>query len=457
MGILLVIVALAMVGFGVMNHLKGKRVLAAPFKKTGELAQNPTSPDPKGAISTEGKVLPPAQALLSPCTKNPCLYYEVKVERLWEKTETTQDGTKTVKGSDTLSTVKGGAVFGLDDGSGPVTIDFSKGADFDNFKPGYKKELNGRSWASNIEFGELKYDVPVISDSEKYTIGFKATEKFVPVEGSLFVLGKIEGGRIVKPGWRSLMTSAKGREGLLGSVTKRKKMGFITGGVAAVLSIPAFIFAPASDPNAPSATCESQLKDSRAKCSATLTSKTGDDYTWTVTKAGEYELTVFAPAKKIAFDPKLIVTNDKGEVVAEQEGGTGSNAIVKVQAQPGTYKMEVKTGDDYMVKGGFSYDMEIRDLSAPTQPAAAGAAAAADKPAEPVAKADEPAPAAAAPEAGPTAVCSKAARCCKIASGKNSAACETLLKAPDATCEASLPGFKKAVKAVKPKMVNECS
>src|SRR6266516_1150767 len=102
MGIVLLVVALAVLGFGFMNHLKGKRILAAPFKKTGDLAKNPVSEDPKGAMSTEGAVKPPAVQVLSPCSKTPCLYYEVKIERLWEKTETTQEGTKTVKGSTTL-------------------------------------------------------------------------------------------------------------------------------------------------------------------------------------------------------------------------------------------------------------------------------------------------------------------------------------------------------------------
>ncbi|MBL8937899.1 MAG: hypothetical protein JNM69_25275, partial [Archangium sp.] len=171
MGVLILLVGLAVLGFGLFQHMKGKRILAAPFKKTGELKANPTSTDPKGAMSTEGKVVPPAQQLLSPCTKQPCLAYEVKIERLWEKVETTQDGTKTVKGSDTLDTLKGGAVFGVDDGSGAFNVDVSKGADFDNYKDGFKKELNGRGWASQIQFGELNYDVPVISDSEKYTIG----------------------------------------------------------------------------------------------------------------------------------------------------------------------------------------------------------------------------------------------------------------------------------------------
>ncbi|MEW5743754.1 MAG: hypothetical protein AB1938_32880, partial [Myxococcota bacterium] len=110
MGMLLLIVGLGVLGFGLMQHLKGKRILAAPFKKTGDIAKNPVSEDPKGAMSTEGRVLPPAQALLSPASKTPCLYYELKIERIYEKTETTQDGTKTVKGTETLDTIKGGSV-----------------------------------------------------------------------------------------------------------------------------------------------------------------------------------------------------------------------------------------------------------------------------------------------------------------------------------------------------------
>ncbi len=359
MGVLLLLVGVAVLGFGLFQHTKGKRILSAPFKKTGELKSNPTTSDPKGAISTEGKVVAPAQQLLSPCTKQPCLAYEVKIERLWEKVETTEDGTKTVKGSDTLDTLKGGAVFGLDDGSGVFTIDVSKGADFDNFKDGFKKELNGRGWASQVQFGELNYDLPVLSDSEKYTVGFKATEKYVPVEGSLFVLGKLEGASIVKPGWRSLMTSSKGRDGLMGSITRKKKFSFIGGGITAVLSIPVMIFAPSIDTSGPSSSCESALTDTRVKCTDRISSKSGETYTWTVTKGGEYQLTVFAPSKKVAFDPELILEDAKGEVLADTEGGVGGNAVAKLNVEPGTYKLTVKPGDDYMVKGGFGFELEI--------------------------------------------------------------------------------------------------
>ena len=357
MGIFLLIVGLAVLGFGLYNMMAAKRVLAAPFKKTGELAKNPVSEDPKGAMSTEGKVIPPAVTLLSPASKQPCLAYELKIERMYEKTETTQDGTKTVKGTETLDTIKGGAVFGLDDGSGPFNIDVSKGADFDNMKDGFKKELNGHSGSSHIQFGEYSYDVPVIGSDKGWTTGFKATEKYVPVEGNLFVLGKLEGASLVKPGWRSMMTSAKGREGLLGAIEKRKKFSFIGGGIASLLSIPVIIMTPAADPNAAGASCPSEMTDTRLRCTDSVTDE--DTFTWTVTKPGKYDLTVYAPAKKVAFDPGLMVTDSTGAEIANVSGGVGGNASTMVDVKAGTYKVKVYLADDFKVKGGYSYEFDI--------------------------------------------------------------------------------------------------
>ncbi len=357
MGIFLLVIGLAVLGFGLYNMMAAKRVLAAPFKKTGELAKNPVSEDPKGAMSTEGKVIPPTTQLLSPASKQPCLAYELKIERLYEKTETTQDGTKTVKGTETLDTIKGGAVFSIDDGSGPFNIDVSKGADFDNMKDGFKKELNGHSGSSHIQFGEYSYDVPVIGSDKGWTTGFKATEKYVPVEGSLFVLGKLEGASLVKPGWRSMMASAKGREGLLGALEKKKKFSFIGGGIASVLAIPLMIFGPKADPNALGASCPSEMTDVRLRCSDQVSDE--DLFTWTVTKAGTYDLTVYAPAKKVKFDPGLMITDSTGAELANVSGGQGGNAKASVDVQPGTYKVKVYLADGYEVKGGYSYDFDI--------------------------------------------------------------------------------------------------
>jgi len=363
MGVLLLLVGLAALAFGAFNFFKGKRILAAPFKTTGDLALNPKSPDPKGSISTEGKVLPPAEALLSPCSKTPCLYFEVKVERLWERVVTTEDGSKTEKGSDTLSTVKGGALVSLDDGTGAIAVDFSKGADFDSMKVGFKRELNGGSSSSYLQFGEFHYDVPMIgSGGDKYTVGFRATERYAPVGGSLFVLGKLDGKKIVKPGWRTMVAASKGRDGLLGSIQKKKKIGFIGGGIASLAAIPLMTFAPEAeptDPNPVSFYCEQTLTDERARCASRLSDTEGETFTWTVTKPGQYELSAIAPNKKISLDPEILIKDAAGEVLADEYGVTGGTARAVVEVTPGVYTIVVRPGDAYMVKSGFSYELEI--------------------------------------------------------------------------------------------------
>ena len=77
--------------FGVLQQLKKKKILAAPFKKTGEIAANPQAGDAKGNISTEGTVRV-QQPLVAPCSGKPCVYYEIKVERMWEKLQPLDQG-----------------------------------------------------------------------------------------------------------------------------------------------------------------------------------------------------------------------------------------------------------------------------------------------------------------------------------------------------------------------------
>src|SRR5688500_4854927 len=102
MGVFFLVVGLAALGFGVLQLFKEKRILAAPFQKTGEIAANPISSDPKGMMSTQGDVVAPKTPVLSALSKTACLYYEVVITRRWEKQEKTQDGYKTVKGSSTV-------------------------------------------------------------------------------------------------------------------------------------------------------------------------------------------------------------------------------------------------------------------------------------------------------------------------------------------------------------------
>lgn len=392
MGVLLLLIGVGALIFGFTQHLKGKRILAAPFKKTGDIARDPTSSDPKGAISTEGAVVPPATPMLSACSKTPCLYWEVKIERLYEKVETTQDGTKTVKGSDTLQTLKGGALAALDDGTGAIAVDFSKGADFDNMKDGFKKELNGRGWSSHIQFGELQYDIPPIGSSDGYTIGFKATEKFVPVDGKLFVLGKLEGASIVKPGWRSMMASSKGRDGLLASTAKKKKFSLIGGGIGAVAAIPLMIFGPKGEDTS----CHHELAAVQKKCNDNVSSKSGESYAWNISAEGQYDVTVTPPkGKKYPLDAEIIIKNAAGETLMDQSApAPGESVTASAMLKPGAYTVIVKDLGGGTVKGGWDYALE-------TTSQAKGAQADAK-----VAAADDAAPAAeAAPEqTGPIAL-----------------------------------------------------
>ncbi len=364
MGVLLLIVGLAALGFGLVQHLKGKRILAAPFKKTGEIANNPVSSDPKGMMSTEGNVVPPQKPVLSGMSQTPCLYWEVSISRKWEKTEQTQDGPKTTKGSSHVETLKGGAIFGLDDGTGQLLVDASKGGDFDNLK---KQGTAGGTFMADgyLRFGELRIPTPPASRDD-YTLGFEAVEKIVPVGGSLFALGKLEGGQLTKPGWRSMMFSTKGRDGLLASTAKKKKFSFIGGGIGAVAGIPLMIWGPSAPPSQ-SHDCAHAIAGVQARCDDNVTAASGNAYQWTVAQAGAYSVEVVPPEhKKFPLDAQLVVKDASGEVIADQVATAPGKPVVArlTNIKPGAYTVTVKDVDGTTVKGGFDYKLEIRSDAA---------------------------------------------------------------------------------------------
>ncbi len=367
MGLLVLVVGLLGLTVGLLQHLKAKRIIAAPFRKTGELAKNPTSPDPKGLMSTEGRVVS-ATPLLSPCSQTPCLYYEVELIRHGEKTEVTQEGTKTEKTKQTVETLRKGQLFSLDDGSGPVSVDTAHGGDFDNLQKKFEEKVKlGMMLPGELRFGKLTVRTPSLPSGES-TLAFEAVEKLVPAEGSLFALGKIDNGVLGKPGWRSMMFSSKGREGLLASTAKLRKVGLIVGGLATAAAIPLMIFAPAAPPPA---TCAAQLAGAVERCPDTLTD-TQRRYEWSVDAAGEYELVVTAPSDKaFALAPQLTVQDGAGAELATATGPGGGSATLRQRFEPGKYALVLQDASGVKVKGGFDYTLAI----ARTDPAAAVAAA----------------------------------------------------------------------------------
>src|SRR4029079_13129367 len=122
------------------QHLKGKKILAAPFKKTGEIAQNPGVADAKGIVSCEGAISA-QQPAMAPCSGTPCVYFEIEVIQEWKKHVITEDGSKTETGRDTIQCVTSGAVCVVDDGSGPVAIDAREGMDVELDKS-FEQEQN---------------------------------------------------------------------------------------------------------------------------------------------------------------------------------------------------------------------------------------------------------------------------------------------------------------------------
>ncbi|MFT3714217.1 MAG: hypothetical protein QM817_41670 [Archangium sp.] len=99
----------------------------------------------------------------------------------------------------------------------------------------------------------------------------------------------------------------------------------------------------------------------------------GEKYTWTVTKPGEYEISAFAPQKKISLVPLLVVKDAQGEELLNEQGPMAGTASGKVTVKAGTYDITVSPADAYMVKGGFSFDLEIKSLTVEAAPAVAKA------------------------------------------------------------------------------------
>ncbi|MBI3185147.1 MAG: hypothetical protein HYZ28_23675 [Myxococcales bacterium] len=360
-GFLALVVAVSLGVFGLLQHLKGKRILAAPFRKTGELAKNGASAaDPKGMVSTEGEVVAP-KPLLSPCSQTPCLYYEVKITRNWEKQERTENGYKTRTGSDTVNTLKQGMQFQLNDGSGPVEVDLSQGADAE-LKRGFDKSVTiGSFIPGQLEFGSLRMQTPVLSSDDR-TTAFKAEERIVPVGGKLFALGKLEGAVIRKPNWRSMLLSNKGRQGLLASTATKKKVGFISSGAAAVLSIPLFIFGPKGSPGVPS--CQSQMvglsaSASGSACQDRFYGTEGDSYSWKVDQPGAYTVKVVPPKVQIPIEPSIEIRKGGSLVAASDYPDFGQPVALTAKLEAGEYKLVVRDYLQRKMEGGFGYGMEL--------------------------------------------------------------------------------------------------
>ncbi len=361
LGIAMLVIGAILALVGVLQKSKAKKILAAPFKKTGEVAANPAVADAKGRVSAEGNMVV-QQPLTSPCTNTPCVYYELEVERQWEKSVLTENGTKTEKGWSTISTQKNGVAFSIDDGTGPVGVDARQDVD----SPGLQQTFKGPP-PGGQGLGILANLVTnAIFNNDERTIGYRATEKLIPAQGRVFAMGKIAGGYITKEDGMlgKVMLSTKGRDGLVGSLNRNALLAWVFGGIVGVGGIPVTIVywgdVPKSD------MCEATFEAEQAKpCKGKIDDDDGQTFTWKVKKDGNYSVKVTQPNVKYPIFPEIILKNSANKVVQKDQGiGKGEDATLSVKLEAGTYKLIVRDiqkgyAAQFKKGGGLSYWVEI--------------------------------------------------------------------------------------------------
>jgi hypothetical protein len=380
---------LSFVGFiglivGVLQMLKGKKLNSVPFHAPSQIAQlGPGAADAKGMVSTEGTVSP--QGLLTaPMSGKPCLAFEITVERKYETTERTENGTETKKGSTSIFSDYKGGVFALQDGQGTVLVDATTKPDA-SFEKAHTSGVNVGVLGiipGTLQFGNFQMSTPLIT-GEGRTTGFEGTEKIVEPSGNLYALGALamgpQGPIVHTPkgiGTGKLILSSKGRASLVKSTKRNMILGYAMGGVMFVGGTLMGIFGPAPDMSASSdsSSCSSTLTADAVNCDGRMYERDGYDMKWTVPTAGEYTLTVTQPKVKYPIDPSLTVTDATGKELAHDIGiSKGAEAKVTMKFEPGTYTLNVRDTFRDKVKGGYGFHLAI--VRTPDAPAPAVASA----------------------------------------------------------------------------------
>jgi hypothetical protein len=243
LGLLLLLAGLVTLGFGLASFFGMKRMSVAPFWGTGEIASGQgDAPLPADTpVATEGRILAD-NAIRAPCSGQTCLYYEVTLDREWERPVLTGSGTKKETGTTRVTTSRGGAIFQLDDGSGPVNIDARDEVQADLAKSHEERFPIGQTVPGEIQFGQMRVQTPLDLGSDR-TTAFIATERILLSQGVLYACGRLINGAIGKPPWGPLVLSQNGRLALLAAARRRAMTLLFVGAAFTAGSIPAFLFA----------------------------------------------------------------------------------------------------------------------------------------------------------------------------------------------------------------------
>lgn len=370
-GIFLLIIALVALVVGFMQRKKMNTILAAPFKPTGQV-QGGAGAD--GLISCQGAIQA-TQPLTAPCSGKPCLYYEIEIKQEWEKHVKTEDGVKKRTGKDSAHTNKTGSVFNVDDGSGPVQVDCSESVDAKLEKAFTEKKSYG--WG-DISFGNYSVHINRPSDGEKHAVATHCVEKIIPIEGDIFVVGKLDGPVIRKRDGMlgKLMLAREGRKGLIGSTKRNMMIGFIAGGL--LLPTGGLMAAFGEAPQAAPSTCDNMADALTTPCIGRLSSVDDVTYPWTVTAEGDFRFDAQGTGNDpmMRLWPSVRVQDATGGVIFSMSAPGGAPVQSQGHFVPGSYTIHVNdTHDGYAagLEGGAGFSLNIVSLGGAGAPAAPAA------------------------------------------------------------------------------------
>ncbi len=132
------------------------------------------------------------QPLTGELSKQPCVYYDMKVEERYEETYWDKDANgnqvrKTRTGNTTVSSNTQKINFQIMDETGKITIN-PNGANIDPVKVVDKYEPHTANQAS-ISFGGFKLNLNTGSSGDRKILGYQYTESILPLDRKAYVIG----------------------------------------------------------------------------------------------------------------------------------------------------------------------------------------------------------------------------------------------------------------------------
>lgn len=362
LGYVLLVLAFAASVYGYRARERAKRMLAAPFRRTGEIAANGWV---RGDVTCEGNLRAPTPAF-APCSGEPCLYYEVEIIHHWTRFVKTDNGAmREEHGTTRLDTCRSGVVFYVDDGTGPVAVDASAGIDAELEKT--FEVAHEMGWG-DFNVGRFQVSVPD-PGADRLGRSVQVIERVLPATGSMFLLGEVDPRRALT----KLVGSRQGRIEVIRATKQRAFAGLVA---SAVLFCPAFSLAAftGGEPEDLEAALSCQVQDETPEmqpCTGKIRGDYGSDVTLTVSQAGTFIVTAAPahPTKNAASNPLvplLDIHDAAGRTVV-----ANLSTSAQVELPPGTYAVNVRdlvAGSARRVKGGLGYELAVKRIALAVPP-----------------------------------------------------------------------------------------